>query len=73
MFDIISISLSLSVEKNGVDDMKKKLKEKQEAVDEAVVVEQEKVIVLIRTIHNKGALEYLHTFIKLMLEKWWGY
>lgn len=53
--------------------MKKKLKEKQEAVDEAVVVEQEKVIALIRTIHNKGALEYLHTFIKLMLEKWWGY
>ena len=55
-------------------DNKRQGDEKRETtIDETVVAEQEKLIALIRTVHHKGTLEYLHTFIKLLLEKWWGY
>lgn len=31
---------------------------------------KEKIIEMVNSVNNEGLLEYLHTFIKLFLEKW---
>lgn len=48
---------------------KVKLKERAELTKEAID-NKEQIIKMITKIEDAGTLEYLHTFIKLFLEKW---
>lgn len=38
--------------------------------EEMTMEYKEKIIEMVNSVNNEGLLEYLHTFIKLFLEKW---
>lgn len=44
--------------------------ENKKTNDECIDREQKLIIEMIYKVDNIGTLEYLHTFIKLFLEKW---
>ncbi|MEI3321236.1 MAG: hypothetical protein V8R90_12365 [Eubacterium sp.] len=43
---------------------------KEKTANEEIAAEQQLIVNMICEIQNIGTLEYIHTFIKLFLEKW---
>lgn len=43
---------------------------KEKTANEEIKAEQQLIVNMIYEIQNIGTLEYIHTFIKLFLEKW---
>lgn len=67
----MNVSLLYCVERNGDEAMKKDCERtKEKTANEEIAAEQQLIVNMIYEIQNIGTLEYIHTFIKLFLEKW---
>lgn len=67
----MNVSLLYCVERNGDEAMKEDCERiKEKTANEEIKAEQQLIVNMIYEIQNIGTLEYIHTFIKLFLEKW---